>query len=131
MKAPKGVRILSICDDEGIRFSREMVLKEEGYDVESVDSSHPLDAAQSGSCQLAVLCHSLSPDRAARITAFLRQSNPRILVVRIHAIRSAPNPYYDADCEVLPGPGQLLQGIQSLSDRLEQRTEDATQRKRA
>ncbi len=131
MKAPKGIRILSICDDEGIRFSRELVLRQEGYAVESLASTEPLDPNRARSCQLAILCHSLSPDCAARITAFLRELNPLILVVRVHAIRSTLDPYYDADCEVLPGPGQLLQGIQLLCARLEQPAESAAQRKRA
>jgi len=52
-------------------------------------------------------------------------------VLRVHAIRSSTGHYYDADCEVFPDPGQLLDGVQSLCARLEPLTEDATRRKRA
>lgn len=132
MSPRKGVRILSICDDEGIRFSRELVLKQEGYQVESMTSHDPIDPARTRSFHIAVLCHSLSADRAAQIAEALRQANPNICVVRVHAIRSGVDHRYDADCEVLPGPGQLLDGIKTLCARFERPgAGDAGQRKRA
>lgn len=130
MSPGKGIRILSICDDDGIRFSREMVLKQEGYDVESVASGDPLDRTRIGSFHLAILCHSITPEHAAHITASLRAANPAIAVLRVHAIRSAADHTYDVDCEVLPGPGQLLSAINTLSTRFQPRNA-AEQRKRA
>lgn len=130
MSPGKGIRILSICDDDGIRFSRDLVLKHEGYEVESVPSSEKLEAAWLRCFHIAVLCHSLSPHRAAEIALILRRCNPDIGILRVHAIRSAMDHFYDVDCEVLPGPGQLLSAIHTLAvrDHAPQRVEE---RKRA
>jgi hypothetical protein len=117
MSPGKGVRVLSICDDDGIRFSRDLVLKHEGYDVESVASNENLDAAQVRCFHVAILCHSLSPHRAAEIARILRSCNPDIGILRVHAIRSPLDHFYDVDCEVLPGPGQLLSAIHTLAAR--------------
>lgn len=119
----KGIRLLSICDDDGIRFSRELVLMQEGYEVESVASSAQLDGSYVRSFHIAILCHSLNPKRAAKITEGLRQRNPSIAVLRVHAMRSRLDPYYDVDCEVLPGPDELLDAIRSLVPRFESRGE--------
>lgn len=119
MNPGKRIRVLSICDDEGIRYSRELVLRHEGYDAESVASNEPLDPAQIRSFQIAILCHSLSPSRAAQIAIALRLYNPEIGVLRVHALRSNVDHVYDVDCEVLPGPGQLLEAIKTLATRFD------------
>jgi hypothetical protein len=117
MSSAKSIRVLSICDDDGIRFSRGLVLKHEGYEVDSVPSNEKLDPAWIRSFHVAVLCHSLSPSRAAEIAINLRRYNPDIGILRVHAIRAATDHFYDVDCEVLPGPGQLLSAIQTLAAR--------------
>jgi DNA-binding response OmpR family regulator len=119
MNPGKRIRILSICDDDSIRFSRELVLKQEGYDVESVTSNAPLDTAKVSAFQIAILCHSLTAFRASQMADTLRRYNPSIQVVRIHAVRSQQDNFYDADCEVLPGPGAMLDGIRTLVTRLQ------------
>jgi hypothetical protein len=113
----KAIRVLSICDDDGIRFSRGLVLKHEGYEVESMPSNEKLDPVWVRSFHVAVLCHSLAPSRAAQIAMTLRRCNPDIGILRVHAIRSATDHFYDVDCEVLPGPGQLLDAIHTLAAR--------------
>lgn len=131
MSARKAIRILSVCDDDGIRFSRELVLRQEGYEVESMAGSEPIDAARARSFHIAILCHSLSPRHATQITDHLRQANPGIRVLRVHALRSATDHYYDADCEVLPGPGQLLSGIRMLSAQFQRPVPRGGESKRA
>jgi CheY-like chemotaxis protein len=118
MKNGKGFRILSICDDDDIRFSRELVLKQEGYEVESMAGSKLLESCSVRSFHIAVLCHSLGVARAAAIADHLRRANPGILLLRVHAIRSCPDCFYDMECEVLPGPDALLQAISGLCSRL-------------
>ena len=118
MSPRKGVRILSICDDERIRFSRELVLMHEGYEVESVSSKTPLDVCRVRSFHIAVLCHSLAPYRASQIGHMLRRYNPAIGVVRVHSLRAQMDGFYDVDCEVLPGPDAMLEGIRALAIRL-------------
>lgn len=130
MSPGKGIRILSICDDDGIRSSREMVLKQEGYEVESTTSATLVDDGRAGSFHVAILCHSITPEHAAHITEKLRAANPEIAVLRVHAIRSAQDHMYDVDCEVFPGPGQLLNGIKALSQRFVSKNAGG-QRKRA
>ena len=115
MSNGKGIRVLSVCDDDGIRFSRDLVLRHEGYEVQSVPSGETLDPDRIRSFHIAVLCHSLSPHRAAEIACTLRACNPAIGVLRVHAIRSAFDHVYDVDCEVLPGPGQLLEAVKTLA----------------
>lgn len=119
MSNGKRIRLLSICDDDGIRFSRDLVLRHEGYEVESMPSNEILDPDHSRSFHIAVLCHSLSPHRAAEIACTLRRYNPEIGILRVHAIRSATDHVYDVDCEVLPGPGQLLEAVRTLAVRFE------------
>ena len=118
MSRTKEIRLLSICDDDGIRFSRELVLEQQGYEVASVSSDEHLDENRIVSFHIAILCHSLNAEDAARIAERLRKASPSIAVLRIHAIRSMVTRFYDVDCEVLPGPGQLLSGIQMLCARL-------------
>lgn len=118
MSPGKGIRILSICDDDGIRFSRELVLRQEGYEVESVTSNLALDIPRVRSFHIAILCHSLTAYRAAQISDMLRRYNPSIQLARIHAIRSRTDHCYDADCEVLPGPGAMLEAIRDLVARV-------------
>ncbi len=115
----KGIRILSIGEDEGIRFSRELVLRQEGYEVESVASNARLESAWVRTFPIAILCHSVDPSRAAEIAEKLRERNSSIAVVRVHAIRSRRDFFYDVDCEVLPGPDQLLDAIRTLVARID------------
>lgn len=114
----RGVRILSIADDDGVRFSRELVLRQEGYEVESVTSDARLDGPWVRTFPIAVLCHSVDSNRAAQIAEALRQRNPSIAVVRIHAIPPIQDFYYDVDCEALPGPDQLLHALENLVARI-------------
>jgi hypothetical protein len=118
MSPRKGVRILSICDDERIRFSRELVLMHEGYEVESVTSNTPLDVGRVRSFHIAILCHSLAAYRASQIAHMLRRYNPSIGVIRVHSLRVQMDSFYDVDCEVLPGPDAMLEGIRALAMRM-------------
>jgi len=114
MSSRKSIRILSICDDDGIRISRELVLRQEGYEVESITSSVTWDPRLAGCFHIAILCHTLPPAEAAQWATLLRQGNPGVRVLRVHSIRSRSEGLYDVDCEVLSGPAALLAAIQTL-----------------
>ena len=118
MSRRKGVRILSICDDDGIRFSRELVLMQEGYEVSSVPSYACLSPDCMRSFHIAVLCHTVDAERAARLAEMLRWYNPSIGVLRVHSIRPPSKSFYDLDCEALPSPEELISGIRSLCAKL-------------
>jgi DNA-binding response OmpR family regulator len=113
----KGTLILSVADDDGIRFSRELVLRQEGYEVESVASGARFDGTWVRRFPIAILCHSVDSNLAAQIAETLRERNPSIAIVRMHAIRSREELFYDVDCEALPGPEQLLSALQALASR--------------
>ncbi len=108
------IRILSICDDEALRYSRQLLLESVGYAVESITSDAPLDAAEMKSFEIAVLCHSVDASHAAKWANKLRRMNASIRVLRVHAIQGAQDHFSDVDCEVLPDPVPLLNAIESL-----------------
>lgn len=114
MSSRKGVRILSICDDDGIRISRELVLRQEGYEVESITSSVTWDPRLADCFHIAILCHTLLSVEAAQWAILLRKGNPHLRILRVCCIRSRSEGLYDVDCEVLSGPVALLAAIQTL-----------------
>jgi CheY-like chemotaxis protein len=117
MNDNQSTKILSICDDEALRYSRQLVLESVGYEVESIPSDAPLDAVQPKGFEIAILCHSVDGIHAARLANELRRMNPNILVLRVHAIQGKQERLYDVDCEVLPDPVPLLNAIKSLRAR--------------
>lgn len=106
--------VLSICDDDGIRYSREMVLESEGYAVQSAASNALLDVANVRCFDIAIICHSVADDQAERLAEKLRRYHPSIRVLRVQAMRSLKDHYYDVDCEALPGPISLLNALKTL-----------------
>ena len=117
MNHDQPTKILSICDDDGLRYSRQLVLESVGYQVESVPSDAPLEAAQVKEFEIAILCHSVDANHAANLAKDLRRMNRSILVLRVHAIQGMQERLYDVDCEVLPDPLPLLNAIKSLRAR--------------
>ncbi len=117
MNENQPIKILSICDDDGLRYSRQLVLESVGYAVESMTSASPLDAAKLNAIEIAILCHSVDANHAAHLADELRRLNPGIRVLRVHAIQSKHERLYDVDCEVLPDPVPLLDAIESLRAR--------------
>jgi hypothetical protein len=113
------VRILSICDYDGLRVSREWLLDREGYSTESHTSSDPLDAYALESFRLAILCHSVAPEQAIRIADLLHRRNRRIFVVRMSvASDRAHSPSFDAEFDGFAQPDRLLAFIREAVARL-------------
>ena len=108
------VRILSICDDDGLRFSRELVLRNDGYETESITSKDALTAARVRSFDIALICRSVHPTRAMALSDWLRQYNPEIQIVCIAPLEDAAEPC-EANLEILAGPEPLLHTIRTLS----------------
>lgn len=105
------IRILSICDYDGLRVARELLLNQEGYSTESYASSDSFDALSGQIFHLAILCHSVAQQQAIRIADMLHRYNSRILVLRLG--NSDPRCSSSFDCEVdgFTGPGKLLEII--------------------
>jgi len=115
MTQKKDLRILSICDDDGIRFSRDLVLARAGYgNVEWFSSNATINASQIRSSDVAILCQSVEWKRAAPLALAFRRLNPEIRILRVNSLRSAMDSRFQLDCEVVTGPGMLIEVLDSL-----------------
>jgi DNA-binding NtrC family response regulator len=107
-------RVLSISDDDGLRLSREMLLRSDGYEPVSV-SSQECAKNISGTFDIAILCQSVDPDCADDIAQRLRRDNPQIRILQLRPIgQRTIETYYDAECEVLPDPKRFLETVACL-----------------
>ena len=107
------VRILSISDDDGLRFSRELLLTRDGYETTSVTSSAALSLLSARPFDIALICRSVDPERAVAVTELLRNQNPAIQIVCVAPIEDRHDSR-DADFEVASGPQPLLDAIRAL-----------------
>jgi hypothetical protein len=80
------MRILSISDDDGLRYSRELPLLNAGYDAESVTSHTALAIGRIRSFDAAVICRSVEPASAAALTEMLRRYNPAMPIMNVALI---------------------------------------------
>jgi hypothetical protein len=106
-------RVLSICDDDGLRMSRDLLLQGAGYHTESMESSTAIPASSVRSFDLALICRSIDSERAVALAGFLRKYHPAIRILAIDPLDSSPDAYHP-DLEVLPGPQALLDAVRSL-----------------
>ena len=109
------VRILSICDDDALRSSRELILRNDGYDVVSANSIHASKTARRGEFDIVVLCHSADSQLTRQAVGFLRERNPEIRILRLNAVRPEVEGNPDLSCNSLDGPLVLLSAIKKLS----------------
>lgn len=112
-------RILSISDYDGLRLSREQLLRREGYYVESVLSTACLDVGWVRSFDVGILCQSVEIERAIRLAELLRRYNPSILLLRVHPyrVRRDVHAYFDLDVEGIAGPKGFLEAIERLEQK--------------
>lgn len=109
------LRILSICDDDAIRFSGEMILSAAGYEnVEWFPSNASVSASQIRSGDVAILCQSVEWKRAARLALAFKRLNPDIRIVRLNALRTEMDNRFQVDCELVTGPGSLVEVLDSV-----------------
>ena len=69
--------MLSISDDGAVRSSRELILRKDGYEIVSVSSDDLLGISEIRSFDVALMCYSVTQDRAITIVDRLRRYNPR------------------------------------------------------
>ncbi len=117
MNNKQALPILFICDDDGLRFSRESMLKDAGYEVKWLPSNATLDAGGIRRSSVAIICESVAWKRASHLCSTLKRLNPAMKVLRLNTLRSEMENAFDVDCEVIPGPGALVQVLDSLSHR--------------
>jgi hypothetical protein len=107
------VRILSISDDDGLRLSRQLLLVNEGYDVVSLNSNDALSVSAATPCDIALICQSVHPQRAAALPRMLRSQHPEILIVWTAGIENRTG-LSEGDLQVSSGPERLLEAIRGL-----------------
>ncbi len=110
------VRILSISDDRGVRTTRELIMREGGYEIVSITSDDLLSVSEIRKFDVAVICDSVRPARAMSIVDRLRRYNPDIRLVRVNPRVLRVDPFYDADAEVVSGTAVLLKSLRTLLD---------------
>lgn len=70
--------ILSVGDDAWLLSSRQMVLESSGYEVHSFSSVELIEDEITLQCNLAILCHSIEPERAEELASRLRRLKPSL-----------------------------------------------------
>jgi hypothetical protein len=110
------VRILSICDDDAIRFSRELILSAAGYEnVLWLSSNAGVEPSRIRSSDVAILCQSVEWRRAARLALAFRRLNPDIRILRVNSLRSEIDSRFQVDCEMVSGPEMLVEILNSIT----------------
>ena len=117
------VRILSVSDDDGLRLSREMLLANDGYKMESTTSNTTLSVACVRSFDIALICHSVEPERAMTLAEMLRRYNPDIRILTISQLEDRQMPF-DADLEIPSGPEQVLEACRKVCSEISARSGD-------
>jgi len=107
------LRILCVCDDDAIRFSREPLLREAGYELTWLPSNADLGVIGIRCFDVAIICQSVSWRRAAHLTASFRRLNPDIRILRVNTLRSEMENGFKIDCELVSGMGVLIQILDS------------------
>jgi hypothetical protein len=109
-------RILAISDYEGLRISREQVLRLEGFLIESVSSGAVLEDSWMKLFDIAILCQSIESEDAVRIARLLRRANPRIAILRVNPSQANMEncPPFDYEMDALAGPHGLLHALEVL-----------------
>ncbi len=115
-------RILAISDYEGLRTSREQVLRQEGFQVESVTSQTLMGIAWVRSFDIAIFCQSVERVRAVRLADLLRRYNSKIVLLRItpQAIHESGS-WFDFEMEAFAGPCGLLSAIEMIEQKMANR----------
>jgi hypothetical protein len=115
------IRILAISDYEGLRASREQVLRIKGFQVESVPSSAVFEDNWVRSFDIAILCQSVDSGRAARIAEILHRLNPGLALLHIGPpLPSMNSPsLFDFEMEGLAGPQGLLNAVELIGRRIQ------------
>jgi DNA-binding response OmpR family regulator len=107
------VRILSISDDDGLRYSRELLLEKDGYETESITSNTALSVSRVRSFDIAVICRSVDPERVMGLTDMLRRYNPDLQILCITPLENRLDSCA-ADLEIASGPETVLEGVRQL-----------------
>lgn len=107
-----GVRILSISDDDGLRYSRELLLINAGYETDSVSSDAVVSVSQARSYDVALICRSVDTKRGMALTEMLQRYNPEIQIMCIAPLESLEQ--FDLRMQIVPEPEFFLEAVRKL-----------------
>lgn len=107
-----GFRILSISDDDGLRYSRELLLINAGHETDSVSSDAALSVSQARSYDVALICRSVDTKRAMALTEMLQRYNPEIQIMCIAPLESMEQ--FDLHTQIVPDPEFFLEAVRQL-----------------
>lgn len=120
MKTP--VHILSISDDEGVRVSREMLLRRNGYEVESVESQEFLGVGYVRRFKVALICTSIPAPLVGPLMEKLIRYNPSIQIIEMEDLRFNAELWFDVNASRSAGPDLLLEALKEASAQNARRT---------
>ena len=109
------VRILSISDDDGLRMSRELLLRSRGYETESMTSNDALCQAVSCWFEIVLICRSVDPELALAVAHRMRNANPSIQLLCIAPVEGQST---RGGLELPAGPEPLLEAIRTLCEQM-------------
>lgn len=112
------IHILAVSDYEALRTSRELVLRQFGYQVASCGSQSVGNLLDPASFHIVILCQSVDHATARRIASVLKSLNPTVLILRIRPFRIDLGDCYDATMEAFDDPHTLLQRVRFLAQRI-------------
>jgi DNA-binding NtrC family response regulator len=113
--ALKPLHVLTISDYEGLRWSREFLLRAEGYQVESLSSHAFFEISTIRAFDVAILCQSVERRRAIRIADLLHRHHPSMIVVRVNPFRQPSDGAFDFSVEAIAGPEALLDALRNIA----------------
>jgi DNA-binding NarL/FixJ family response regulator len=106
--------LISICDDDGLRYSRELILRHADYEVVSVSSNATLEQLTSRPFDIAIICQSVEAGRAEQILEILKFHNAEIRVLCINSYPNRLRYAVGVDYQVPGRPTALLQAVAAL-----------------
>lgn len=105
-------RILSISDDDGLRYSRELLLKNAGYEIDSISSDAGLPVAEVRSYDVALICRSVDTKRSMALTEMLQRYHPEIQIMCVAPFQGPEQ--FDMHLQIVPEPELFLEAVRRL-----------------
>jgi hypothetical protein len=96
------------------RQTKVSALRRPGYEIVSVSGHADVDELTRTPFDIAIVCQSVDPDRAICMLAALRQSNPKLRILRINRYRDPPAYSFDVEYELPARPSALLRAAAAL-----------------
>ena len=110
-------KILSICADEGLRFTREALLLRTGAEVTSADFHTGLGLARQQRFDLLVIGHTLAEEEAIQLAEIFRYRWPGSRILHLGSVTSqqrSGNIPYDSGIDWTEGPDIFLRTARRL-----------------